>query len=300
MNHRTPTPIVLVHGFWVTPRSWEHWITHYEAKGFTVLTPAYPGFEVEVEALRADPTPIAEADIIETIDHLDRGRRRPSRRRRSSWATRSAARSPRCCSTTASGAAGVAINSAPTEGVRVNPLSQVEVHVPGAEEPGQPAQGRRASPRAVALRLHQHLRPRRPRRPRTSATTSRRPAAGLGLRAARQLQARPPGHLGRLPQRRPGAAAVHLRQRGPHHAAGGEQVERQALQKSAHHHRVPRVRGPRPLACAEPGWEEIADYALDWALATRNPLGDRVDHVTDPDPGPGGPCAHPHRRARRC
>jgi len=26
--------IVLVHGFWVTPRSWEHWITHYEARGF--------------------------------------------------------------------------------------------------------------------------------------------------------------------------------------------------------------------------------------------------------------------------
>ena len=24
---------------------------HYEAKGFTVLTPAYPGFEIECEAL---------------------------------------------------------------------------------------------------------------------------------------------------------------------------------------------------------------------------------------------------------
>src|SRR6185503_6009056 len=53
-----PDTIVLIHGFWVTPRSWEHWKKHYEAKGYTVLTPAYPGFEVEVEALRADPTPI--------------------------------------------------------------------------------------------------------------------------------------------------------------------------------------------------------------------------------------------------
>ena len=57
-----PDTIVLIHGFWVTPRSWEGWKAYYEAKGFTVHTPGYPGFEVEVEALRADPTPIAEPD----------------------------------------------------------------------------------------------------------------------------------------------------------------------------------------------------------------------------------------------
>ena len=38
-----PDTIVLIHGFWVTPRSWEHWKQYYEAKGYTVLTPAYPG-----------------------------------------------------------------------------------------------------------------------------------------------------------------------------------------------------------------------------------------------------------------
>ena len=26
-----PNTIVLIHGFWVTPRSWEHWKTHFEA-----------------------------------------------------------------------------------------------------------------------------------------------------------------------------------------------------------------------------------------------------------------------------
>ena len=39
----TPDTIVLVHGFWVTPRSWEHWIERYEAKGLRVIAPAYPG-----------------------------------------------------------------------------------------------------------------------------------------------------------------------------------------------------------------------------------------------------------------
>ena len=34
-----PDTIVLIHGFWVTPRSWEHWAGHYEGKGYRVLTP---------------------------------------------------------------------------------------------------------------------------------------------------------------------------------------------------------------------------------------------------------------------
>ena len=51
---KVPNTIVLVHGFWVTPRSWGHWITRYEARGYRVLAPAYPGFEVEVEALNRD------------------------------------------------------------------------------------------------------------------------------------------------------------------------------------------------------------------------------------------------------
>src|SRR6187200_547812 len=66
-----PDTIVLIHGFWVTPRSWEHWKTYYEAKGFKVLTPAYPGFEVEVEALRADPTPIEELQVPAILDRIE-------------------------------------------------------------------------------------------------------------------------------------------------------------------------------------------------------------------------------------
>lgn len=51
--------IVLVHGLWVTPRCWEHWVARYERRGHRVLAPAYPGLEGTVEALRADPSPIA-------------------------------------------------------------------------------------------------------------------------------------------------------------------------------------------------------------------------------------------------
>ncbi len=38
-----PDTVVLVHGLWMTPRSWEHWVAYYEAKGYRTLAPAYPG-----------------------------------------------------------------------------------------------------------------------------------------------------------------------------------------------------------------------------------------------------------------
>lgn len=66
-----PDTIVLVHGFWVTPRSWEDWIAHYEAKGHRVIAPAYPGFEVEVESLNADPSPVEAVTVPAIVEHLE-------------------------------------------------------------------------------------------------------------------------------------------------------------------------------------------------------------------------------------
>ena len=65
-----PDTIVLIHGFWVTPRSWEDWRARDEA-GLPGARPAYPGFEVEVEALNADPTPIEEVTVPAIVEHLE-------------------------------------------------------------------------------------------------------------------------------------------------------------------------------------------------------------------------------------
>jgi esterase/lipase len=150
----SPDTIVLIHGFWVTPRSWEHWKSHFEGKGYTVLAPGDPGFEVEVEALREDPTPIEDLsvpEIIEKIAALIREMDTP----------------PILMGHSAGGvftqidhgfgASGVAINSAPTEGVKRVPALADQGDVPGAQEPCEPSQGRRVHARAVALRLHEHV-----------------------------------------------------------------------------------------------------------------------------------------------
>jgi pimeloyl-ACP methyl ester carboxylesterase len=62
---------VLIHGLWMTPRSWEKWVERYEGRGYRVLTPAYPGFEVEVEALREDPSPIEALTVPAIVEHLE-------------------------------------------------------------------------------------------------------------------------------------------------------------------------------------------------------------------------------------
>ena len=68
-----PDTIVLIHGLWMTPRSWEHWKERYEARGYTVHTPAWPGFEGEVEAVNADPssmTDLGAEAVIESYEKL--------------------------------------------------------------------------------------------------------------------------------------------------------------------------------------------------------------------------------------
>src|SRR5690349_14272179 len=133
-SERSPDTIVLVHGFWVTPRSWEDWIAHYEAKGYRVLAPAYPGFEVEVEALNADPTPVVDVRvpaIIETFEAvLDTLDAPPIIMGHSAGGAFT-----QILLDHGYGAAGVAINSAPTEGVKVVPLSQVKATFPVLENP---------------------------------------------------------------------------------------------------------------------------------------------------------------------
>ena len=64
-----PDTVVLIHGLWMTPRSWEHWIERYGQAGYRVLAPAWPGMEGSVDELRADPTPYAHLGIPEIVDH---------------------------------------------------------------------------------------------------------------------------------------------------------------------------------------------------------------------------------------
>jgi alpha-beta hydrolase superfamily lysophospholipase len=67
----TAPPIVLIHGLWLTPRSWEGWKERFEARGRQVLAPAWPRMQEDIEEVRRDPSPMNGLGITEIVDHYD-------------------------------------------------------------------------------------------------------------------------------------------------------------------------------------------------------------------------------------
>jgi len=64
--------IVLIHGLWLTPRSWEGWIDRYQKAGYNVIAPSWPGLEGEVESIRVDPSPLKRLKLKTVVDHYER------------------------------------------------------------------------------------------------------------------------------------------------------------------------------------------------------------------------------------
>ena len=98
----TPDTIVLIHGFWVTPRSWEHWIDPLRGQG--VPRPRDRLSRLRGRGRGTQRRPDARSRAHRPRDHRAARVRSSasSTRRRSSWATPPAVCSPRSCSTTAS------------------------------------------------------------------------------------------------------------------------------------------------------------------------------------------------------
>jgi pimeloyl-ACP methyl ester carboxylesterase len=256
-------PIVLVHGFWVTPRSWEHWITHYEAKGHRVIAPGYPGFEVEVEELNANPDIITAVTVPAIIEKLEAE-------------IRALPEAPIIMGHSAGGAftqilldhgygaAGVALNSAPTEGVKVVPLSQVKSTFPVLKSPANRHKSIGLSleewkyaftntfsdEEAKALYERYHI-----------------PANG-GILWGSVLANFQPGHQDTW-------VDYHNDKRAPLLFVSGSEdhIMPPAVQRSnAKHYKSNTLtehieyEGYAHLLPAQKGWEEIADTVLDWAL----------------------------------
>jgi pimeloyl-ACP methyl ester carboxylesterase len=261
-NPSTPDTIVLIHGFWVTPRSWEQWVSRYEARGYRVLAPAYPGFEVEVEALNADPSPIEAVTVPQIVARLEA-------------VVEELDAPPILIGHSAGGvftqilldhgygAAGVAINSAPTEGVKVVPLSQVKAAFPVLKNPAN-------RHRAVGLTAEQWQYA-------FANTFSEEESRALYERY--HIPASGEIFWGSaLANIHPGKddnyVDYHNDARAPLLFISGSQdhlMPPKIQRSNAKHYKsdtvteVKEFDGPHLLPAA-PGWEEVADYALSWAL----------------------------------
>jgi pimeloyl-ACP methyl ester carboxylesterase len=261
---KQPDTIVLVHGLWVTPRSWEHWVRYYEDKGYRVLAPAYPGFEVEVEALREDTSPIANSTVTGIVNHLSE--------------IIEALDSPpilighsfggtlvQLLLDRGFGVSGVAINSAPTEGVLVAPPSQLKSLFPVLSN----IANRHGALPFTQEQFHYAF----------TNTLSKED----GIAAYNRYAIAAPGNivwLAILGNITPGHQEAYVNYKNDDRApllfiaSSADHIMPPAVNKSnAHHYHGSKAitdyhefEGRSHYTVGEPGWEAVADYALDWAV----------------------------------
>lgn len=126
--------IVLVHGLWVTPSSWAKFKSYYESRGYEVIASPWPGINQDAASMRRDPSSLHGIGIAEVIAHY-------------SGIIRSLPTPPiimghsygglitQLLIDQGFGAAGVAIDSVPPKGILVLPLSTYNSLLPAFLQP---------------------------------------------------------------------------------------------------------------------------------------------------------------------
>jgi pimeloyl-ACP methyl ester carboxylesterase len=56
---------------WMTTLSWEGWVQHYESRGHRAIAIAWPALDKEPAELRRDPSPLRGLGIRQIVDHLE-------------------------------------------------------------------------------------------------------------------------------------------------------------------------------------------------------------------------------------
>lgn len=73
MSTTTKTPIVLIHGLWMTPTSWDTWAERFRAQGHEVIVPGWPGIDDRTVAdIRRDPSALKGIGLKQITDHYER------------------------------------------------------------------------------------------------------------------------------------------------------------------------------------------------------------------------------------
>src|ERR671920_758547 len=244
-----PDTIVLVHGLWVTPRSWEHWIELYENKGYRVLAPAYPGFEVEVEALNEDPSPIEALTISGVVEHYE-GIIGELEKPPILMGHSMGGLIVQILLDHGYGAAGVAIDTAPPEGVRGVALAEARSLFPVLKNPANRHRAVGFTPEQFHYAFGNNL-----SKEESDKVYERYhiPAPGSFVWAAVLANFQPGMQEGYVNYDNDQRAPLLL-------IAGGEDHVVPASITDYHEYA-----GRSHYTVGEDGWEEVADYALEWA-----------------------------------
>ena len=132
MSAQAPS-VVLIHGMWMTPRSWDNWVDHYRDRGYNAIAPGWPGVK-DPEETRRDPAGLKGLSLTQIVDHYDqiiRGLDRPPIIIGHSFG----GLTTQLLLDRGLGAAGVAIGTAPPKGIVLLPLSTLRASFPALKNP---------------------------------------------------------------------------------------------------------------------------------------------------------------------
>lgn len=260
--------VVLIHGLWMTPLAWEHWVERYEAQGHTVLTPGYPGIgqgQAGLQALRRNPDVVTGIGVREVMDYLTdyigKLDTSPVIMGHSSGGTFA-----QLLVGNGLGSAGVSIDGAGVRGIKALPVSELCSTFPVLKNPANSKQAVSLTPEEFHYAF-------------TNTLTEQE-----SQRAYNRYAAPTPGRIlfqGGLANFTHDAATTYdfaNDDRAPLLLVSGGSdhilppvVQRENYDKNVKHsaaitaHKV--FDGRDHFTCGEPGWEAVADFALDWALA---------------------------------
>lgn len=256
--------VVLIHGLWVTPKSWDNFKRRYEARGYRVLAPAWPGVTGEPADLRRDASSLHGVGIAEVVAHYEK-------------IIRTLSKPPiiighsfgglitQLLLDRGLGAAGVAIDSVPPKGIYVLPFSTYEALTPALANPAN-AKRTYLFPFARWRRVFANTLPESDARAAYAEQVI--PAPGKAIFQA-ALSNVTPGSLATVNFANPNRAPLLV--------IGGEKdvIMPAALSRKIYnrHRASPSVTaykefpGRDHYLIAGPGWEEVADHAHSWAEA---------------------------------
>ena len=129
-----PDTVVLIHGLWMTARSWEHWVQRYRDAGYTVIAKSWPGMDIDIEELRRKPELVAGLTVDAIVDQYEtliRGLDKPPIIMGHSFG----GLFTQILLDRNLGASGVAIASAPVKGILLLPFSTLKSSAPALSNP---------------------------------------------------------------------------------------------------------------------------------------------------------------------
>jgi pimeloyl-ACP methyl ester carboxylesterase len=69
-NASGKTPVVLIHGLWLLPSSWDKWAQVFEEAGYAAVTPSWPDDPETVDEAREHPEVFAGKTLRQIADHV--------------------------------------------------------------------------------------------------------------------------------------------------------------------------------------------------------------------------------------